>query len=78
MFKMFILKIAIINIMKNDKTERELLEEIINLLKPISKLSTHYNNIIKDEIDKEKSISHLKYTRTAAGEMKKEADELNS
>ncbi len=54
---MFILKIAIINIMKNDKTETELLEEIINLLKPISKLSTHYNNIIKDEIDKANKLA---------------------
>ena len=64
--------------MKNDNNEIELLKQIIELLKPISKLSDHYNNVIENEKDKEESISHLKYTRTAAGEMKKEADKLNN
>ena len=64
--------------MKNDNNEIELLEQIIELLKPISKLSDHYNNVIENGKDKEESISHLKCTRTAAGEMKKEADKLNN
>tara|TARA_Y100000768_G_scaffold88116_1_gene63191 strand:+ start:654 stop:836 length:183 start_codon:yes stop_codon:yes gene_type:complete len=57
--------------MKNDKTQIQLLQEIADLLRPISNLSKHYNKIIKDDIEREKSIAHLKVTRTAEQEMKK-------
>ncbi len=57
--------------MKDDKTQTQLLNEIVNLLKPISELSKHYSRIINDDIENEKLISQLKKTRTAQGEMKK-------
>ncbi|MBK78942.1 MAG: hypothetical protein CMC88_07815 [Flavobacteriaceae bacterium] len=57
--------------MKKDKTQIQLLEEIADLLRPISNLSRHYNKMIKEEAEKEKSIALLKVTRTAAQEMKK-------
>ena len=57
--------------MKDDKTQTQLLNEIVNLLKPISELSEHYSRIINHDIENEKLISHLKKTRTAQGEMKK-------
>jgi hypothetical protein len=57
--------------MKDDKTQTQLLNEIVNLLKPISELSEHYSRIINDDIENEKLIFHLKKTRTAQGEMKK-------
>lgn len=57
--------------MKDDKTQTQLLNEIANLLKPISELSKHYSRIINDDIENEKLISQLKKTRTAQGEMKK-------
>tara|TARA_B100000900_G_scaffold413886_1_gene438958 strand:- start:250 stop:432 length:183 start_codon:yes stop_codon:yes gene_type:complete len=60
--------------MKDDKTQTQLLNEIVNLLKPISELSKHYSRVLNDDVEKEKSISHLKITRTAEGEMKKQYD----
>ena len=39
--------------MKNDKTQIQLLQEIADLLRPISNLSKHYNKIIKDEAERE-------------------------
>ena len=60
--------------MNYEKTEKELLKEIIELLRPISMLSDHYNEMINSDVEIKKSISHLTLTRTAAGEMKKEAD----
>ena len=42
--------------MKNDNNEIELLEQIIELLKPISKLSDHYNNVIENEIIVQKCV----------------------
>ena len=58
--------------MKNDKTQIQLLQEISDLLRPISNLSKHYNEIIKDEAEKEMSVAPLKVTRTAEQEMKKQ------
>ena len=58
--------------MKNDKTQIQLLQEIADLLRPISNLSKHYNEIIKDEAKKEMSVAPLKVTRTAEQEMKKQ------
>jgi hypothetical protein len=58
--------------MKNDKTQIQLLQEIVDLLRPISNLSKHYNEIIKDEAEKEMSVAPLKVTRTAEQEMKKQ------
>ena len=60
--------------MKDDKTQTQLLNEIVNLLKPISELSKHYSRLLNDDVEKEKLISHLKITRTAEGEMKKQYD----
>mgnify|MGYP001264183594 FL=1 len=64
--------------MNYEKTEKELLKEIIELLKPISMLSDHYNEMINNDVEKKKSFSHLKKTRTASGEMKKEAYKSNT
>ena len=60
--------------MKDDKSQIQLLKEIVKLLKPISELSKHYSGILNDDIENEKLISHLKITRTAEGEMKKQYD----
>ena len=60
--------------MKDDKTQTQLLNEIVNLLKPISELSKHYTRILNDNVEKEKLLSYLKITRTAEGEMKKQYD----
>jgi hypothetical protein len=49
-----------------------LLNEIVELLKPISELSNHYSRILNKDIENEKLISPLKTTRTAEGEMKKQ------
>jgi hypothetical protein len=58
--------------MKDDKTQTQLLNEIVELLKPISELSNHYSRILNKDIENEKLISPLKATRTAEGEMKKQ------
>ena len=58
--------------MIDDKTQTQLLNEIVNLLKPISELSNHYSRILNKDIENEKLISPLKTTRTAEGEMKKQ------
>ena len=58
--------------MKDDKTQTQLLNEIVELLKPISELSNHYSRILNKDIENEKLISSLKTTRTAEGEMKKQ------
>ena len=44
--------------MKDDKTQ--LLNEIINLLKPISGLSKHYSRIINDNVEKKNYYLILK------------------
>ena len=51
--------------MKDDKTQTQLLNEIVELLKPISELSNHYSRILNKDIENEKLISPLKTTRTA-------------
>ncbi len=53
--------------MKDDKTQTQLLSEIVELLKPISELSKYYSKILSDDIKNEKRISPLKKTRTAEG-----------
>ena len=58
--------------MKDDKTQKQLLSEIVELLKPISELSKYYSKILSDDIKNQKIISPLKKTRTAEGEMKKQ------
>ncbi len=57
---------------KSKKTQLELLQEIVDLLTPVSNLSRYQIQKINEQIAKEQSP--LKQTKTAESEMKKEAE----
>ena len=47
--------------MKDDKTQTQLLKEIVELLKPISELSNHYSRILNKDIENEKFQEVIDY-----------------
>ena len=58
------------------KTQTDLLQEIVDLLTPINNLAIYEIGKINKKLNAKAAVAHLKKTKTAEDEMKKEAERL--
>ncbi len=56
------------------KPQAELLEQLIELMTPVSNLARYQIQKINEQIAEQQKLADIKKTRTAANEMKKEYD----